>query len=272
VNEEVSTTRWDDIDAAADTAAFQSYLDRVTGLAATQAIKERSRHLLRSTAGDRLLDVGCGNGDDTRALGDSVGATASIVGVDNSVAMIEEARNRTDVSAATFIPADAHALSFDTDTFDGVRADRVLQHLADPRAAFGELVRVTRSSGRVVVTEPDWGSLVVTAPGIDSEVTRSILDPKWACVRHGRVGRRLRGRMADAGLTDVELDTGVLAFTDMETAESVLGLAGRVETVREHAPDGNPDARKWYEALKQADANDAFFASLTLFTIAGTKP
>ena len=85
MNEEVSTTRWDDIDAAADTAAFQSYLDRVTGLAATQAIKERSRHLLRSTAGDRLLDVGCGNGDDTRALGDSVGATASVVGVDNSV-------------------------------------------------------------------------------------------------------------------------------------------------------------------------------------------
>lgn len=271
MSEETPTTQWGDIDASEDSTNFQSYLDLVTGLASAQAIKERSRRLLRPTTGDRILDVGCGNGGDVRALVDSVGGAGSVTGVDNSVTMVRDARDRTNAPAASFILADAHTLCFDTGTFDGVRTDRVLQHLADPQTAHKELVRVTQTGGRIAVTEPDWGTLVVTAPRIDSEATRRILDPKWACVRHGRVGRRLQSWMTDAGLTGIEIATDVLVFTELKTADNVLGLTSRVENTQLQASNGKIDPQRWYEAIERSDANDAFFASLTLITVAGTK-
>src|SRR5690348_123015 len=50
--------------------------------------------LLDVHAGDDILDVGCGTGDDTRALAHLVGRSGRITGVDSSATMIAEARRR----------------------------------------------------------------------------------------------------------------------------------------------------------------------------------
>lgn len=59
---------------------------------------------------------------------------------------------------------DAIALPFGAGEFDACRADRTLQHVAVPEAPLAEMVRVTRASGRVVVTESRWG---LVAPALD---------------------------------------------------------------------------------------------------------
>ena len=45
--------------------------------------------------GRRVLDVGCGTGDDVREMAGLVGAAGLVVGIDNSQAMIAVARQRT---------------------------------------------------------------------------------------------------------------------------------------------------------------------------------
>jgi SAM-dependent methyltransferase len=265
---------WDDVDDEENPESFQSYLDTVTGLESMQALKRRSHRLLAPKPGAELLDVGCGNGDDVLTLADAVGSNGRVVGVDESGEMIEEARSRAPATApVTFREADAERLPFDDGCFDGTRADRVLQHLERPKRAFDELRRVTRSGGRVAVTDADWGTLVVDPPTTDLEaLTARILETRWSCARNGRVGRRLRRWAVDASLTDLTVDTETMVLTAFPTADRVLGLTGRVERMREDGALSAADGERWLDALGRDDEEGTFFSSLTLYTVAGTSP
>lgn len=264
---------WDRVDDAADGDAFRDYLDTVTGLDRIERAKRRSHRLLAPTEGDTLLDVGCGTGEDALALGRAVGPDGSVVGVDNSETMVAEARTRASASdPVSFGTADAERLPFADDAVDGCRADRVLQHLERPFEALAEARRVTRPGGRVAVTDPDWGTLVVDAPGAEADLGARILDPAWSCARNGRVGRRLRRWAREAGLTDFDVDAATLALTDFEAADEVFGLTGRVEGMRRAGALTEREATRWLEAVRSADRDGSFFGSLGLFTVAGTVP
>jgi SAM-dependent methyltransferase len=267
-----ASSGWDAVDEADDPGLFRSYLDAVNAQDRMRALKRRSYRLLDPTAGDRLLDVGCGTGDDAAALADAVGSEGSVVGVDNSAAMVSVARDRAaDSPAVSFRAADAESLPFDDGRFDGCRADRVLQHLDRPREAFAELRRVTRTGGRVAVTDSDWGTLVVDAPdAASSGVASQLLDPAWSCAANGRIGRRLRWLAVEAGLDDLDVDATALALTNFETAEEILGLTGRVERAVAAGAVAEDAADAWLDCLRTADEAGSFFASLTLYTVAGT--
>lgn len=276
MNDETPSSGWDAVDETDDPESFRSYLDAVTGREGMRELKRRSYRLLEPTAGDRLLDVGCGTGDDALALADAVGPEGAVVGVDNSTAMVEEARDRAvesgDDSAATaFRVADAESLPFEDGAFDAARADRVLQHLERPREALAELRRVTRPGGRVVGTDPDWATLVADAPeDVPDGLAAQILDPERACARNGRMGRKLRRWAVEVGLDDVEVETSALVFADFESADEVLGLTSRVERMREADALDEAAADRWLDGLRAADEAGTFFASLTLYTVAGT--
>ncbi len=118
-----------------DAAAAVSYLDAAsTHFEDLKAFSYRSLGLKR---GAIVLDVGCGIGRDARELRLLVGAAGRVVGIDYSEEMIAEARRRSEVASfgPEFLVGEAHRISFHDDTFDACRADRVLQHLDDPRAA-----------------------------------------------------------------------------------------------------------------------------------------
>ena len=114
---------------------------------------------------------------------------------------------------------DAHRLNFPDGTFDGCRAARVLQHLADPARAVTEMARVTRSGGRIVVGEPDWETLVLDAP--DRALTRKILH--FFCdsvIQQGWIGRQLPGLFKRVGLVEVAVEPQTLVLTDYEQAQA----------------------------------------------------
>lgn len=73
------------------------------------------------------------------------------------------------------VVADAHALPFTSEGFDGAWADRTFQHLADPVAVLDEMVRVVKPGGTVVVADPDYGTQAVEMP--DQELARRVLRP-----------------------------------------------------------------------------------------------
>src|SRR5262249_14256343 len=133
--------------------------------------KPRSFELLLLVGGDHVLDVGCGTGEDARAIASGT-PDVSVTGVDASEDKIREARARTLglPRPVDFRVADAYALPFDDGTFDACRADRVFHHLVDPEKALAEMVRVTRPGGRVVVSDTDYDTLVGEAadPGLTS--------------------------------------------------------------------------------------------------------
>jgi demethylmenaquinone methyltransferase/2-methoxy-6-polyprenyl-1,4-benzoquinol methylase len=95
---------------------------------------------------DTVLDVACGTGAVALELAQQMGC--SVVGVDQSPEMLDEARRRLVLAAETsrvrLIEASAQELPFENASFDGLTAAYLLRYLDDLPAGLRELARVLR--------------------------------------------------------------------------------------------------------------------------------
>jgi len=109
------------------------------------------------SAGERVLDVGCGTGSLAIALKASVGPTGLVHGIDASPEMIEVAqRNASKAGADVSLQAGlAEAIPFPDGTFGLVVSQLAIHHLPDDLkpAAFNEMHRVLKSEGRCLIVD-----------------------------------------------------------------------------------------------------------------------
>jgi ubiquinone/menaquinone biosynthesis C-methylase UbiE len=105
-------TGFRDVDAAGDAESYAGYLSHVNNLESVAAGKRERARLLGLRPGSRAIDVGCGLGDDARALSRLVGEHGEVVGVDSSTALLEHAQARCEAEdgPVKFIAGDAHEL------------------------------------------------------------------------------------------------------------------------------------------------------------------
>jgi trans-aconitate methyltransferase len=97
---------------------------------------------LAAQPGERILDLGCGDGTLTEQI---AAAGASVVGIDSSSEMVAGAAGRG--LDARLI--DATKLSFD-DEFDAVFSNAVLHWIGDADAVLGGVFRALKAGGRFV--------------------------------------------------------------------------------------------------------------------------
>jgi ubiquinone/menaquinone biosynthesis C-methylase UbiE len=113
--------------------------------------------------GDRVLDVGCGDGRFTVELARG-GARA--VGVDVAQAALERARARDGGPDFRLVPIDG-ALPFEDGSFELVWASEVIEHIADTARWLSEVRRVLVPRGRLLVTTPSHGRMRVALGGVE---------------------------------------------------------------------------------------------------------
>lgn len=256
-----------DVDASGAPEGYASYLDAVRDVGAVAEWKERSFGLLEPRPGAVLLDVGCGTGDDARALAARVAPGGRVIGVDASAAMVAEAGRRGAAPGVEFLVADAARLGLPDDEVDGARAERTLQHLERPAGAVAEMARVVRPGGRVVIAEPDWATLVADPgdPGTMREVARAAAER----VRSGTVGRRLHGLLRAAGLAEVEVVARVLVVTDAARAELLFDIDGALGRALEAGRVSAAAAARWRGEWAVAAARGDVIAGMTAFMASG---
>ena len=142
-----------EVDKAGDPGFFIRFVDQGNALPDIQTSKFIILEGLRLGEGLSVLDLGCGAGDDVVDIARRVGPTGSVIGVDVSEVMIAEAQKRTAGLGlpVAFEVGNAMELGFESDTFDACRTERMLMHVPDAGQALLEMVRVTKTGGRVSV-------------------------------------------------------------------------------------------------------------------------
>ncbi len=262
---------FDDVDGAASPEALAGYLDAVRGMGAVAEWKRRSLDLLEPRPGAALLDLGCGTGEDALALAPRVAPGGRVLGVDRSTAMIAEARRRAGGRPGLeFAEGDALALPVADGVLDGARAERVLLHVDEPARAVGEMMRVLRSGGRIVVAEPDWATLVIDAP--DPATSRLVARAAASRFRSPSVGHTLRRLLRHAGAAEVAVAARTLVIDDHATAEQVFQIA---DAARRAADDGlvaPGAAAAWLAGVERAGAAGDLLVAMTAFMASGCRP
>lgn len=268
MSDEPPALDWSNLDE--DVQRAGEYLDTTSGLEAIQAYKRRSHRLLELSPSDRVVDIGCGAGVDLGLLGETLGPDASIIGIDRSAPLIDQARQQSEGRPNVSLHmGDALELPFADSTMDASRADRLLQHLEAPVRALKEMKRITKPGGRIGISEPNWATVQIVAPEVDQSITRQVTKPELGSARHPRIGSRLYSIMGSSGLTDRVVDSVTVVFTELDTANDVLSLVERLETLERANELTAKQAQNWNEALENADSSGRFFASITGFTVVG---
>ena len=217
------------------------------------------RRLLQAAAvqpGERVLDVGCGNGQVAREL---AAAGAKATGIDLSRQMLAKARELAG-GAAEFVEGDAQVHPFADGAFDVVVSRFGAMFFSDRAAAFRNLARATAPGGRIVLVawaalaEQEWlqqvrGALALgrelpaPPPGAPSPFGLADADAATAVLRDAGYG--------DA--TATRLIEDFVAGADAADAYAFMGGSGVVRGLLEGLPpdvqeQGRANLRKAFEA------------------------
>lgn len=145
----------------------------------------------------RVLEVGCGLGHWARAFTPFLASGTSVTCVDRDPKWAEASEGWVRALSSPSVPvrfarADAYALPFPDAAFDLVTCQTLLLHLADPRRALSEMLRVLEPRGLLLCVEPD-NFAVVAASETSLLRTRSLEEE---ASRYRFVDAQFRGRIA----------------------------------------------------------------------------
>jgi ubiquinone/menaquinone biosynthesis C-methylase UbiE len=172
-------------------------------------LNDASLRQMRVRPGERILDVGSGLGQLTRALARAAGPAGHVVGVERDPEQMREALRQAGAAGedglVDFRVGGAVDLPLDDDqwgTFDIVHARFLLEHVPDPPAVVGAMVRAARPGGRIVLEDDDHDVLRFFP---ELPETRRLWEAYFRTyAKFGRdpyVGRRLVAMLHQAGAT-----------------------------------------------------------------------
>lgn len=226
-------------------------------------LKRRSYQALALPATATVLDAGCGSGVDVDEIAQLLTEGGKVIGLDVSADLLRSASERVrrpSRAECEFVQGDVCALPFADGYFDAVRCDRLLQHVEKPLVAIGEMKRVTRAGGRVVIVDTDWGTLSISSQDdeLEREVVKQLLESGFA---NPFAGRNLRRWMQDAGLQEVCVEPAVIPMNDWSSAKR-LGLFSAIQS--RATGEAADRLRRWDESLEALSSTGGFFATLNI--------
>lgn len=266
------------VDGDPDLPVLVATMDATARWDATSELRAWERDRLHLGQGGRLLDVGCGLGDAARTLGDDLGASGEVVGVDASAEMLAVARERSNGATCRtrFSVGDALALDEPDRSFDAVRSERTLQWLTDPQAAVDELARVLRARGRISLIDTDWSTLQLDVDDADiATMVREAMRVERR--RPSNVGSRLEALVSAAGFSELSRTAAsqVWAQWDPDVSPAPDGCFSMHSLAEDLVTAGQldrGDADQFVSTIHDAARSGHFSMSLTMFAVVAVAP
>lgn len=138
--------------------------------------RDKLRQVLAPVVGEKLLEVGVGSGYYAAPLAGRLGDRGVLTVLDlhdDMLALTMRRAGERGLPNVVAACADATALPLRDDAFDGAYLVSVLGQVPDPAEALGELRRVVRPGGRVVVGEFGYDPHGVSFPELRRRAARA---------------------------------------------------------------------------------------------------
>ena len=238
------------------------------------------RAALNPTAGERILDAGCGPGFYCHEIAAEVGASGTVVGVDSSGPMLALAEQRCAAQPNVALRlGDVASLPVDDGELDAALCVQVLEYVPDTIEALSEMRRTLRPGGRIVVWDIDWATLTIQSH--DTARTARILRAWDRHLTHRSLPRTLAPHLRSAGFTDVAVQGHAFCTTAFDPqsygggvlpqiAAFAVGRGSRL--MGAGGPITEEESASWLAELRALDARGAFFFAITQFCFTAIKP
>lgn len=234
--------------------------------------KQRTLELTDLKDGQTVLDAGCGIGLDVIQMAMRVGPAGHVFGVDNSREMIATARSNAAhfELPLTFLNGNIYQLEFQDNFFDRCRVDKTFQHLSDPKAALEELIRVTKSGGKIIIADPDHDSLIIDTPL--SDVNHRFIRFRSDHMPQGGIAHQLYGFCKELGLIDVHVEPMTHVYNDYEEKKITSPYLDEIWIAQQHGAVTREEAEKWTSYLQKSIESDRFLCMQTYIVTTAVKP
>ena len=198
------------------------------------SIEGATRLLLRASGiqpGMRVLDLGTGVGHVAMLVAELVGPQGRVVGIDNSVRLLDVAATRAAAQPQLrFVEGDVRSWR-DDEPFDAIVGRLILFHLADPVSVLRHHAASLRAGGLLLALDFDLGASRAE-PALPL-VDEALCWVKAAFERAGAspaIGTKLTLLLAEAGLSDVQ-GFGVQGYAAPGDTRGPALLSGVVRTL-----------------------------------------
>ena len=224
--------------------------------------RARALELASPKLGEDVLDIGCGPGFLTADLAAGVGDKGSVLGIDQSDAMISLASKRClEAKQARIEIGDAIAIQSDDARFDLVVSTQVLEYVAEIDRALAEIARVLRPGGRAILLATDWRSVAWHS---EDEARMDRMLAAWEeHLAHPALPRTLGRRLGDLGLQVRRLERhSILERANDRTGYSGMLVGGIRSFVANRKGISKEEANAWAVEQEDLRTRDAFHFSL----------
>ncbi len=186
----------------------------------------------RYPAGSRVLEAGCGIGAQTIILAkNSPGALITSVDIsENSLKRAGEMIRQEGITNVAFRQGDIFQLPFERGSFDHIFVCFVLEHLAEPGCALGQLRPLLREGGTITVIEGDHGSAFFHPENKDARMAvQCLVQLQQQMGGNALIGRELFPLLSSAGYRDVHVSPRMV-YVDASRISLVEGFTKRTFT------------------------------------------
>jgi arsenite methyltransferase len=228
--------------------------------------------LLKLNPGERVLDVGSGPGFLASEIGEVVGPSGQVCGIDISETLLKIAEARCAHQPwVEFRQSDAASLPYPDNYFDIVISTQVLEYVTDVYTVLIELDRVLRPGGRVVLLDTDWDSIVWNTT--DAARMNRILSVWDEHAADPHLPRTLNRKLLQAGF-QIDAQRIIPMFNpvfDQNTFSNRL-IDLIVSFVSDKKGITHGEAMAWAEELRQRGEKEEYFFSLNRYLFIARKP
>lgn len=240
----------------------------------TKDVVAQRSHTIRQldlSAGERVLDIGCGPGFLCESIGEIVGRHGAVVGIDISSDLIALCNRRRSSDWLSYSVGDATQIDQPAASFDVAVCTQVAEYVPDVDRVLAEAFRVLRPSGRTVFIATDWDAVVWHSEN-PARMARVLKSWEAHCA-HPHLPRSLAGRLMHAGF---RFDgAAVFPILNLEWSDDAYskGMTALIRSFVGSKHDiPSEDVEDWEDELQRLSVAGQYFFSSNRYIFKASKP